>query len=138
MTAAGADRAPFDGSDREALMDLLARHAQLTDDGQWETRVELYTEDGEFTSLDGVTRAGRDQLREAFSATAGRLVGKHITANTVLEVDGDRASGWTDYAFFLVTAEGISVVSVGRYHDEFARGPSGWRFRSRRIEPLTA
>lgn len=134
----GPDRPHSDGSDREALMDLLARHAQLTDDGKWETRVELYTEDGEFTSLDGVTRAGRDQLREAFSATAGRLVGKHITANTVLEVDGDRASGWTDYAFFLVTDQGISVASVGRYHDQFVRGPAGWRFRSRRIEPLTA
>lgn len=128
----------YEDSDRAALLELVGRHAQLTDDGDWETRVNLYTEDAEFTSLDGVPRAGRDALREAFSSTAGRMAGKHITANTTLELDGDRASGRTDYAFFLVTAEGINPVSVGRYHDEFVKGPDGWRFRSRRILPLTA
>ena len=132
---AAADRA---AGDRVALLELIGRHAQLTDDGDWETRVALYTDDGEFTSLDGVLRTGRNALKESFSATAGRMAGKHITSNTVLEINGDRASGLTDYAFFLVTTEGISAISVGRYHDVFVKGPDGWRFRSRRILPLTA
>jgi len=127
-----------EGGDRVELFELVGRHAQLTDDGDWETRVDLYTEDGEFTSLDGVLRRGRDELRQAFSATAGRMVGKHITANTVVTIDGDRASGRTDYAFFMVTGDAILPASVGRYHDEFVKGSDGWRFRSRRIEPLTA
>ena len=62
-----------ESADRAELIELVARHAQLTDDGDWETRVGLYTEDGEFTSLDGVPRRGREELREAFSATAGRI-----------------------------------------------------------------
>ena len=129
--------AQSDESDRAELAELVARHAQLTDDGDWETRVGLYTDDGEFTSLDGILRSGRDALREAFAATAGRVIGKHITSNTVLDVDGDRASGRTDFAFFMVTTDGVVPTSVGRYHDEFVRGPKGWRFRSRRILPLT-
>ena len=127
-----------EGGDRAELIELVARHAQLTDDGDWETRVGLYTEDGEFTSLDGVLRRGTDELREAVSATAGRMAGKHITANTVITLDGDRASGLTDYAFFMVTGDAIVPGSVGRYHDQFVRGSDGWRFRSRRIVPLTA
>ena len=130
---AGDERA-----DRAELMELVARHAQLTDDGDWETRVDLYSEDGEFTSLDGIPRRGREALREAFSATAGRITGKHITSNTVLTLDGDRASGLTDYAFFMVTKDAVVATSVGRYHDEFVKGSDGWRFRSRRIVPLTA
>lgn len=126
------------GADRAELLELVARHAQLTDDGDWETRVGLYAEDGEFTSLDGVVRRGSDELREAFSATAGRITGKHITSNTVLTLDGDRASGLTDYAFFMVTGDAIVPGSVGRYQDEFVKGSDGWRFRSRRIVPLTA
>jgi 3-phenylpropionate/cinnamic acid dioxygenase small subunit len=126
-----------EAADRIELIELVGRHAQLTDDGEWETRVGLYTEDGEFTSLDGVLRRGRDELREAFSATAGRITGKHITSNTVLTLDGDRASGRTDYAFFMVTGDAIVPGSVGRYHDEFVKGSDGWRFRSRRIVPLT-
>jgi ketosteroid isomerase-like protein len=127
-----------EGAVRAELMELVGRHAQLTDDGDWETRVGLYTEDGEFTSLDGVPRRGGDALREAFSATAGRIAGKHITSNTVLVVEGDRASGLTDYAFFMVTKDAIVPTSVGRYHDEFVKGSDGWRFRSRRIEALAA
>ena len=127
-----------EGADRAELIELVARHAQLTDDGDWETRVGLYTEDGEFTSLDGVLRRGRGELGEAFSASAGRITGKHITANTVLEIHGNSATGLTDYAFFMVTSEAIVPTSVGRYHDEFVKGADGWRFRSRRIVPLTA
>lgn len=127
-----------ESGDRAELIELVARHAQLTDDGDWETRVGLYTEDGQFTSLDGILRRGRDELREAFSATAGRMAGKHITSNTVVTLDGDRASGLTDYAFFMVTKDAIVPGSVGRYHDEFVKGSDGWRFLSRRIVPLTA
>ena len=127
-----------EGADRAELIELVARHAQLTDDGDWETRIDLYTEDGEFTSLDGVPRQGRDALREAFSATAGRITGKHITSNTVLHIDGDRAAGQTDFAFFMVTKDAVVPTAVGRYHDEFVRRPDGWRFQSRRIVPLVA
>ena len=134
MSGRADDRA---AGDRESLAELVALHAQLTDDGEWETRVDLYTEDGRFTSLDGILRSGRDELRQAFSSTAGAVRGKHMTANSVFDIDGDRASGRTDYAFFLVTAGGIVPASVGRYHDEFIRGPEGWRFRSRTIVPMS-
>lgn len=122
--------------DRDALAELVALHAQLTDDGDWETRVGLYTEDGRFTSLDGVLRSGREELGRAFSSTAGAVRGRHMTANSTFEIEGDRAAGRTDYVFFLVAAAGIVPASVGRYHDEFVRGPEGWRFRSRTIIPL--
>src|SRR5580692_3353729 len=38
-------------TDEDAIRDLVGLHAQLTDDGEYEERVKLYTEDGELIML---------------------------------------------------------------------------------------
>src|SRR5438067_827193 len=85
-------------TDEEAIRNLIGRHAQLTDDGLAEERVQLYVKDGVF--IQGDQRyEGHDAITTAFSAgkdPARR--GKHITSNMVIELEGDKADVRTDFA----------------------------------------
>ena len=61
-----------------------------------------------------------------------------MTANSTVQVSGDTATGTTDYLFVRGGAEGIGIVSAGRYHDTLVREDGKWRFRERRITFLDA
>lgn len=125
--------------DREAIRELIHRHAQLTDDAEVEPRVLLYAPDGRFTGPDGSVAEGHAAIRAAFSKTAPSAKGgKHITSNVVVELDGDRATAFTDFAFFRVGTGGLTPFAAGRYHDTFVRTAGGWRYASRVISILTA
>jgi uncharacterized protein (TIGR02246 family) len=125
-------------TDSDAVKNLIGRFAQLTDDGDFESRAQLYADDGVFVGFDGSEHRGRAAIRELFEKlTPPTRTGKHITGNASVTVDGDRASASTDYVFFRLAEDGIAVLSTGRYQDEFVRGPDGWLFSSRRIVPQT-
>lgn len=126
-------------TDEEMVVQLVHRHAQLTDDGDVEARVALYTDDGEVIGIDQVPHRGREAVRAAFQAlTSPDRTGKHITSNTIVDVNGDEAVATTDFAFFRVTADGVAPLAIGRYHDSFRRTPEGWRFTRREIQPISA
>src|SRR6185436_3482094 len=87
--------------DREAIRDLIHRHAQLGDDAETEARLALYVEDGSFTGPDGVPAQGLAAVRAAFEKNAATAKGgKHITSNILIDVDGDKAKASTDFAVF--------------------------------------
>jgi ketosteroid isomerase-like protein len=125
-------------TDEEAIRNLIGLHSQLTDDGAYEQRVELYTEDGVFIMGDA-TSSGREELTAAFAATsAPERRGKHITANTVMEIDGDTAGVRTDFFFLLPSPDGLKPLAAGRYVDTFVKVGGQWRYRERRITFLGA
>jgi ketosteroid isomerase-like protein len=120
-------------TDEEAIRNLIGLHSQLTDDGDFEQRVQLYTEDGVFMMGDARS-TGRDEMTAAFASTsAPERRGKHITANTVLEIDGDGASARTDFLFLLPSAEGLKPLAAGRYFDTFVKSDGRWLYSERRI-----
>jgi ketosteroid isomerase-like protein len=120
-------------TDEEAIRNLIGLHSQLTDDGEYQRRVQLYTEDGVFMMGDAASR-GRDEMAEAFASTsAPERRGKHITANTVMEIDGDAASARTDFFFLLPSAEGLKPLAAGRYFDTFTKKDGHWLYSERRI-----
>src|SRR5207245_9262051 len=89
-------------TDEEAIRTLVARHAQLTDDGAVSERVKLYVEDGVF-DMAGQRVVGREAMAEAWGKTAETArQRKHITSNTVIEIEGDSAKVQTAFAFFRV------------------------------------
>ena len=47
--------------------------------------------------------------------------GKHVTSNSLIDVDGDSATASTDYLFVRPTAEGPAIVAAGRYRDLLVR-----------------
>jgi uncharacterized protein (TIGR02246 family) len=125
-------------TDEEAIRNLIGLHSQLTDDGDYERRVDLYTDDGVFTMGDS-TSTGRDELLATFAATsAPERRGKHITANTVMEIEGDTASARTDFFFSLPSPDGLKPLAAGRYADAFVKRDGRWLYSRRLITFLGA
>jgi hypothetical protein len=124
-------------TDEESIRNLIGMHAQLTDDGLAEDRVNLYVKDGVF--IQGEQRSeGRDELTKTFSLgkdPARR--GKHITSNMVIDIKGDRAEVRTDFAMVKPSPEGMNVLAIGRYYDILEKHDGEWLYRERKITFLT-
>ncbi len=124
------------GDDEDQVKGTLARYCQLLDDGDFDGWIELFSDDAQLL-FGGTTHEGRPSIRgymEKVQPPEGR--GKHITANVLVDVDGDAASAHTDYLFVRPTAEGLVLVATGRYHDQLVRDGEAWRFSRREITLL--
>lgn len=124
------------GDDEDQVKRTLASYCQLLDDGDFDRWIELFSPDARLVFA-GRTRQGRPSIREYMENVQppeGR--GKHITANVLVDVDGDTASADTDYLFVRPTAQGLVLVATGRYHDRLVRDGEGWRFSQREITLL--
>jgi uncharacterized protein (TIGR02246 family) len=122
-------------SDLDQIRYNLAAYCQACDDGRFDDLAALFTPDGTFTVM-GATHTGRDDIKAFISAgQPPELRGKHICANSLVDIDasGATATGTVDYIFVGRTSEGLQITSAGRYNDTFVRTDDGWRFRSRRI-----
>ena len=122
-------------TDEEAIRRTIAQYCQLCDDGRFEEWADLFTVDAHFHVM-GRTYTGRAEIRAFIEAgQPPERRGKHVCANTVLEIAPDRlaATATTDYIFVGRAAGGLEVTSAGRYEDSFAREGEAWRFAERRI-----
>jgi len=78
---------------------------------------------------------GRDGIVAWFETNHGpRRRGKHVGANTVVDVDGDRAVVVSDFVFYGWKDARLLVRGAGRYHDALVRVDDGWRFVRREAE----
>lgn len=111
----------------------MARYAMLLDDGRFEEWADLFTEDARFHVM-GQTQEGRADIQAWITqAQPPQRRGKHVLANSLIEVDGwgGTATAWTDYIF---VAQDGTITSQGRYHDRLQRGgDKRWRFTLREI-----
>jgi uncharacterized protein (TIGR02246 family) len=124
------------GDDEDQVRRTLSRYCQYLDDGDFDRWIELFSDDAvlHFAGRSSEGRAAIRAFMETVQPPEGR--GKHITANSLVDVDGDGATARTDYLFVHPTAGGLVPVATGRYHDELVRDGDRWRFRQRRITLL--
>lgn len=125
--------------DAAAITNLLYRYAELIDAADFDGLGELLAD---CTLLDGqsgtVLAAGKTAIRAFFAGGVivhadGTLRTKHVTANPIIEIDGDAAAVRSMYTVLQATESlPLQAVIAGRYHDSFVREASGWRFRERR------
>lgn len=117
----------------EEIRNTIARYCMLCDDGRFEEWSELFAPDGRFAVM-GSVHEGREDIRTFIEESMPPEVrGKHVSMNTVIEVDGwgGTASAWTDFIF---VSSGRDILTAGRYHDELVRsGDKRWRFTLREI-----
>ena len=124
------------GDDEDGVRRTLAQYSQWCDDGRFDRWAELFTDDARLVLADEVAE-GRPAIRHYMERVLPPGTrGKHITANTLVAVDGDTADAHTDYLFVRPTAEGLTLVATGRYHDQLVREGDRWRFRQREITML--
>jgi 3-phenylpropionate/cinnamic acid dioxygenase small subunit len=121
-------------SDYLAIRDLSARYNYLADTGDGEGYAALFTEDGEFDVVGNRVYRGHAELAACAATAANKTV--HVTADPIIEIDGDTARQRSRLISCLRTEDGSrnEFVNTGFYIDELRRTPAGWRFVRRRAE----
>ena len=126
-------------ADELEIRDVLARLAQGADDGDLKDYVQLFTEDGTWQGPDGGVHRGRaDLLAGAQARRASGIQGPgantfHVVSNTVIDLDGDTATGKSYYQYYGNTDGTPEIRRTGVYRDEFRRTPQGWKMHKRVI-----
>lgn len=119
----------------EAIRRLHALYAQLLDSKRLEAWGDLFTPDAVFRVWD--TRLeGRDAIVREIGGMQPDSPGKHVILQPVIDLEGDdRARSWTDLASLASGEDGITIATIGRYHDRLVRdaGDGRWRFAERVI-----
>lgn len=124
--------------DELEIRNLLARLAQLSDHGELEDYVQLYTEDAHW-DMPGRPLQGHDAIRQGGldrrgAGTAGPgSASRHLVTTTVVDVDGDRALAESYWQFFVDTTSRPIAQVMGHYRDTLVRTPLGWRVSRREI-----
>jgi hypothetical protein len=120
--------------DREAIRELLSEYCFRMDDFRFAELGALFTDDG-----DWIAHYARARGPAEIAALMARNIPaepkrKHFIMNSLIRLDGDRASARTSYLVVLQAIGAPLVPSVaGTYEDALVRTTGGWRFRERRL-----
>jgi len=127
-------------SDERQILNLLHTYCELQDAADFAGVAELFRHSG-YRVHNGEAHFGYDEVYALKTQhdkiyDDGTLRTKHITTNTILEID-DAAATAQARSYFTVyqaTAElPLQCVIAGRYHDTFEKVDGNWRFRDRYI-----
>jgi 3-phenylpropionate/cinnamic acid dioxygenase small subunit len=118
-------------SDEAAIGNLIARIAQLADDGDLADYVACFTPDAVW-QMPRAPRHGRADIlaggqerRAAGGAGPGSWT-RHMVNTIVTTVNGDTASASSYWQFYSTTRESPTLQVMGRYDDKFVRTDAGW------------
>lgn len=123
-------------TDREAILDLIHRYAELIDAGDFDGVGALLGR-AAFGGPRTPTVTGAQHIAALFAMTTrrhecGTPKTRHLVLNPIVEIGGDTATARS--TFCVVQATGrvpLQPIVVGRYYDRFARDDSGWHFTER-------
>jgi 3-phenylpropionate/cinnamic acid dioxygenase small subunit len=119
-----------------AIQHTLAAYCQSCDDGRFADFGRCFADDATVT-MSGQEIRGRAEIeRWITAAMPPKLRGKHVTINTLMNIDGDRATAVSDYLFLAPGENGPTISVAGRYHDELAPNGEQWLFARRAISFL--
>ena len=123
--------------DIEAIRELKARYCLYCDDSyDSEGIASLFVDDAVWDG--GVLGRcdGRDEIRSFFKS-ASRVISFaiHHVCNPLIEVEGDRATGqWYLFQPCTYTDGERAIWMLARYHDEYVREASAWKFQNVKID----
>ena len=126
-------------SDREAVRDVLLEYGRAFDERRLEDYANLFAADGEWVGGPTVARGPAEVLEmvrrtvsEIPSAPGARNF--HVMTNMMIEVDGDTATAWSRYTFYMPGADGQpDPVVTGVYDDKLVRADGKWKFLRRQL-----
>ena len=127
-------------SDERQILNLLHLYCELQDAADFVAVSELFrhsayrVEGGQ--SLFGYDEVHALKTRHDRIHEDGTLRTKHVTTNTILELDPDGKSASTRSYFTVYQGTPslpLQIVIAGRYHDRFEKVDGRWRFVDRLI-----
>jgi len=118
--------------DIEAIKKLTATFTYLIDDRDWQSLLELFTEDckydagiAQYEGREGLIKFFRDDLPAGFSFSA------HMLHNTVIDVNDDRATGrWYVEIPATRAQENRALWVLTKYENEYVKVGGEWRFKN--------
>ena len=116
-------------SDEQAITNIIAEYAHLTDNKFFDEVGALWTDDGTLEVF-GRVYTGPAKVSRFLSKA---YVGKHLSGAASIWIDdsGITATGRVGFAFW--RAEDLALFTVGRYEDEYRKTADGWKFTKRAI-----
>lgn len=119
--------------DQLSIRRLVARCMLTFDQGDEDAWLACWTSDAVFR-VSGRVAQTRDELRGLFRGAARPM--HHMTADSVMDVDGDTATHECSLVVFVPSADGPRIRTHGHYSDRLARTEDGWRFSYREMNPV--
>ncbi len=117
--------------DKRAIEDLLIRFCRVTDAGDFDSWVNLFTDDGSFIIF-GQRTTGPDALRAFIEADQPpEKRGLHLVGNVLIDVKSPKAGAECDFIFIATTPEGPNIIATGRYLDTLVKTNGTWKFHER-------
>jgi hypothetical protein len=121
--------------EKDAIRELMARYCFHFDNGEFDAWVQLFTEDGAFDLGERGRFTGHAALRnflKAIPLTNGLPMMRHCVMNSIVAVDGDRATAQC-YVIVIRDGEQLGLSIAGRYEDQLSRVSGTWRFKERTV-----
>jgi hypothetical protein len=120
--------------DKEAIRELLSEYCFRMDDFKFAELGALFAEDGEWIAPYARARGPAEIAALMARNIPAEPRRKHFIMNSLIRLDGGRATARTSYLVILQAAGAGLVPSVaGTYEDVLVRITDGWRFRERRL-----
>lgn len=125
--------------DEAEIRSLLARIAQLSDEGELDDYIACFSETATWGGAGFPERKGHAAILEGArerraTGTAGPgTQSRHLLSTSVVEVDGDHARVRSIFLFYRDTKAVPKLDRMGVYEDTFLRTSSGWKLASRTI-----
>ena len=119
--------------EKDAIRELMARYCFHFDNGEFDAWLDLFTPDGAFNLGKMGRFSGRESLQgflETLPLTNGLPMMRHCVMNSIVAVDGDRATAQS-YVLVVRGGEDLAVRVAARYEDQLTKTASGWRFKER-------
>jgi len=127
---------PSSADDELAIRSLVARYSDAVarrDTTDW---AATWAPDGVWQIM-GRAVEGREEVTALWSKLMGGLSFVLQLPNAgLIELDGDRAKGRWYITEHGKMENGTALLTLGVYHDEYVRGPTGWSFQRRRFDVL--
>jgi hypothetical protein len=120
--------------DKDAIRELFGEYCFRMDECRYAELGALFTADGEWIAPYARVRGPAEIAALMARNIPAEPRRKHFIMNSLIRLDGDRATARTSYLVVLQAAGAGLVPSVaGTYEDVLVRTPDGWRFRERRL-----
>jgi hypothetical protein len=122
--------------------DLVVQLCQLSDHGDREKSVDLFTQNGTWIR-GGKPYKGREEMLQSFRGSPTQVI-RHLTSNILITVKDDNTAEGVTYYLAFHNDPGTAQpklplpleppFSLGEWHDKFVRTPSGWRISHREVK----
>lgn len=120
-----------------AIRRLVSEYCHGADKRDLERFAAVWSADAIWQVSDEQSFVGRDAILNAVRWQWGAFRRmQHLTANLVVAIDGDTASGVADVSVVTQLADGTWRRGGGVYRDEYRRTQGVWRIARRRADHL--